>query len=110
MAYLACNKLYMPNKSRSPHILNTSSNLLGFSLIVLTSIKVAGFNHATVIDDCTGVAALLLMASCILSFLSMKSKHERISERIETIADYIFLLALICISITIVFVSFNLIK
>jgi len=100
----------MPNKSKSPHILNTSTNLLGFCLIVLTSIKVAGFNHATMIDDCTGVAALLLMASCLLSFLSMKSNNEKHSETIEVIADYIFLLALICVSITIVFVSFNLIK
>jgi hypothetical protein len=101
----------MMNKDRkSPHILNTSSNLLGFCLIVLTSIKVAGFNHVTIIDDCTGVAALLLMASCLLSFLSLRSANPQRSEKIEVVADYIFLSALIFISITIVFVSFNLLK
>lgn len=98
----------MTNESKSPHILNTSSNLLGFCLIVLTSIKVAHFNQVTIIDDCTGIAAILLMASCLLSFLSMRSKHRRRSEKMEEAADYIFLLSLIFISVTIVIVSFNL--
>ncbi len=100
----------MENQNKSPHILNTSSNLLGFCLIVLTSIRVARFNHATVIDDCTGVAAILLMASCLLSFLSMRSGEGISSERLEQFADYTFLVALVCISITIVFVSFNLLS
>lgn len=98
----------MATESKSPHVLNTSSNLLGFCLIVLTSIKVAKFNHATVIDDTTGIAAILLTISCLLSFLSMKTQNEQRGERLETIADYAFLVALVCISITIVFVSFNL--
>ncbi|BAV04109.1 hypothetical protein SAMN05421788_104155 [Filimonas lacunae] len=98
----------VPNKS--PHILNTSTNLLGFCLIVLTSIKVARFNHATLIDDSTGVASLLLMASCLLSFLSMRSEKEKKSKTLESVADYCFLLALICVSITIILVSFNLLK
>ena len=36
--------------SRSPHILSTASNLLGFCLIVLTSIKVFGKAVNTIID------------------------------------------------------------
>lgn len=99
----------MLNERKSPHILNTSSNLLGFCLIVLTSIKIARFNHSTIIDDCTGVAAILLMASCMLSFLSMRSQNEQRSGRLESIADFVFLAGLVCISVTIVFVSFNLI-
>ncbi|WP_339070974.1 hypothetical protein [Chitinophaga sp. 212800008-4] len=98
------------NDSKSPHILNTSTNLLGFCLIVLTSIKIAKFGNVTVIDDCTGVATILLMASCILSFLSLRSKNDKRSEQLELIADYTFVIALVCISITIVFVSFNLLS
>ncbi|PSL45641.1 hypothetical protein CLV51_104347 [Chitinophaga niastensis] len=100
----------MSNDSKSPHILNTSTNLLGFCLIVLTSIKVARFNNATIIDDCTGVAAMLLMASCLLSFLSMRTTQEKLGEKLEAAADYTFLVALVCVSITIVFVSFNLLS
>ncbi|GEP89051.1 hypothetical protein SAMN05660909_04525 [Chitinophaga terrae (ex Kim and Jung 2007)] len=100
----------MTNHNKSPHILNTSTNLLGFCLIILTSIKVTGFSAATLIDDFTGIAAILLMASCLLSFLSMRSRRENFSARLELIADYTFLVALVCISITIIFVSFNLMK
>ncbi|TWF35292.1 hypothetical protein FHW36_10979 [Chitinophaga polysaccharea] len=100
----------MANHSKSPHILNTSTNLLGFCLIVLTSIKVARLNNATIIDDCTGIAAILLMASCLLSFLSMKTRRDKHGERLEQIADYTFLVALICVSISIVFVSFNILS
>lgn len=100
----------MANGSKSPHILNTSTNLLGFCLIVLTSIKVMHFNNSTLIDDSTGVAALLLMASCLLSFLSMREDNGRKSEQLEKVADYVFLVGLICISVTTVLVSFNLIS
>jgi hypothetical protein len=68
------------------------------------------FNHSTLIDDSTGIAALLLMASCFLSFLSMRAEGSRSSERMEKMADYVFLIALICVSVTIVLVSFNIIS
>ncbi|HEY0274264.1 MAG TPA: hypothetical protein VGC22_13815 [Chitinophaga sp.] len=98
----------MAPDNKSPHILNTSANLLGFCLIVLTSIKVAKFNQATIIDDLTGIASLLLIASCLLSFLSMRAMHHHNSRRMEVVAEYIFLIALICLGITIALVSFNL--
>lgn len=96
------------SQEKSPHILNTSSNLLGFCLIVLTSIKISRWGGATIIDDITGLAAVLLVISCILSFLSMRSQKEVRSEKLESAADIVFLVALVCIALTIVFVSFNL--
>jgi uncharacterized membrane protein SirB2 len=93
---------------KSPHILNTSSNLLGFCLIVMTSIKISKTGGATVIDDITGVAAMLLVVSCLLSFLSIRSRDEARSEKMERVADIVFLTALICIALTITLVSFNL--
>ncbi|AXY75473.1 hypothetical protein D3H65_16460 [Paraflavitalea soli] len=96
------------SQEKSPHILNTSSNLLGFCLIVLTSIKISKTGSATIIDDITGMAAILLVISCILSFLSMRSKEEVRSERMESAADIVFLVALIFIALTIILVSFNL--
>jgi len=96
------------SQEKSPHILNTSSNLLGFCLIVLTSIKISKTGSATIIDDITGMAAILLVISCILSFLSMRSKEELRSEKMESAADIVFLVALIFIALTIILVSFNL--
>lgn len=93
---------------KSPHILTTSSNLLGFCLIVLTSIKISKFSAATIIDDITGISAILLMASCIFSFLSIRTKDETRSDRLENIADIVFLIALVAMAATIIMVSFDL--
>lgn len=98
----------MPLERKSPHILSTSANLLGFCLVILTSLKISNYSESTRIDEFTGLASVLLIASCILSFLSMKSKDVIQSEKIESVADVIFLLALIFIFITILIVSFNL--
>lgn len=93
---------------KSPHILNSSSNLLGFCLVVLTSIKISKFSTATAIDEITGLSAIVLMISCILSFLSIRSKSELKSEKLERVADVFFLIGLISLAITILLVSFNL--
>jgi hypothetical protein len=63
------------SKNNSQHILNTSSNLLGFCLVVLTSLKITKFNETTLIDEFTGVASLLLAASALLSFLSIRTNE-----------------------------------
>ena len=98
----------MPADRRSPHILNTSANLLGFCFVVLTSVRISKFSASTSIDEVTGVACLLLMASCILSFLAMRNKDTHKSDRLEYIADIIFLSALLFVTITIALVAFNL--
>ncbi len=95
-------------ENKSPHILNTSANLLGFCLIIITSIKVSRFGSATIIDNVTGIAAICLMLSCVLSFLSMKFKSRSKAEKFENVADIVFLSALLCLSATIILVSFNL--
>lgn len=93
--------------SRTPHILSTSSNLLGFCLIVMTSLRIADKAETVVIDELTGVAAVLLMASCILSFLSMRTKNEARSIRLEHRADVIFLCGLVLVFVTILMIALN---
>ncbi len=93
--------------AKSPHILNTSANLLGFCLVVLTSIRISRFNAGTIIDEVTGVASILLMASCLFSFLSLRTGQYRMGEKLENLASIVFLLALFCLSGTILLVSFN---
>jgi hypothetical protein len=83
--------------NKSSHILSTSSNLLGFCLLVLTSLKISKFQQATMIDEFTGAASVLLMAASIFSFLSMRIKNIKRSVNYEKIADVIFLIALITI-------------
>jgi len=76
--------------SKSSHILNASSNLLGFCLVVLTSIKVFGKSARTVIDEIDAAAIFFFLISCIFSFMSIRLDNER-GRKYEQIADYIFL-------------------
>jgi hypothetical protein len=75
--------------TKSTHILSTSSNLLGFCLLVLTSIKISRFHEATIIDEFTGAATILLMTASVLSFLSLRASKEKQSKYLEKVADVI---------------------
>lgn len=97
------------NNDKSSHILNTSSNLLGLCFIVLTSIKVLNLKDATIIDEIATLAIIMFMASCILSFISMR-RNEKSSVRLEKLADIFFLSGLFLLFITAMFLSFNIIK
>jgi len=95
----------MPN-NKSPHILSTAANLLGFCLIVLTSVTISKYNQSTIIDEFTGVASMFLITSALLSFLSIRSSNYKKSNFYEQIADIAFLIALFIIFTVIFFVSF----
>jgi hypothetical protein len=93
--------------NKSPHILNTSSNLLGFCLIVLTSLKISKFSKVTMIDELTGVACILLVGSSLFSFLSIRTTKEDFIIRYEKIADIIFIVALLLIFLITFMIAFS---
>jgi hypothetical protein len=93
--------------SSSQHILNTSANLLGFCLFVITSLHIANKSEIYFIDEFTSVVAVLLSFSCIFSFISIRTKNLNKEKRLETVAEYLFLTALIGILIIIVLITFN---
>ena len=94
----------------SQHILNTSANLLGFCLFVITSLHIANRTEAHFIDELTSCIAVLLTFSCIFSFVSIRTANPTKEKRLETIADYLFVLSLIGILIIILLITFNFIK
>ena len=91
----------------SPHILNTSANLLGFCLFVITSLHIANLTETLVIDELTSVVAVMLTISCILSFLSIRTTSEEREKNYEKFADYIFVGALVGILIIILLITLN---
>jgi len=93
--------------NKTQHILSTSSNLLGFCLVVLTSFKISKFNEASKIDEITGIACILLIASCILSFLSIRTAKEHFSAKYEKIADNIFIVALLLVFVVTFMIAFS---
>lgn len=96
------------NEQKSPHILNASSNLLGLCFVVLTSLKIMRLSNGTVIDEITAGTTILFMSSCILSFMSIRNSFNQ-SDRLEKVADIIFLTGLGTLFVTILLFSFNVI-
>lgn len=94
----------MANKT-SEHILGTAANLLGFCLIVLTSLHFTNRTANTLVDEATSLIALLLTLSSVFSFASIRSTNERRARRFESAADALFLLSLCGILLIIFFLT-----
>lgn len=93
----------MANKT-SQHILGTSANLLGFCLFIITSLHLTNRTEKSLIDEFTSVVALLLTVSSVLSFFSIRTENEAKEIKLESIADYLFIVSLIGIFGIIVFI------
>ncbi len=94
---------------KAPHLLNTSANLLGFCFIVLTSVKISKLNESTFIDEGAALATIIFMASCFLSFLSLRKTRPAKANKLESAADILFLCGLIVLFITTVLIVLNII-
>ena len=94
-------------KKTAPHILNASTNLLGFCLVIITSLKISKFNHSSYLDEFAIGAIFCLTLSCTLSFLAIKTSNEKRSDKLENIADILFFVALLCISLVVCIVSID---
>ena len=93
----------MANKT-SPHILCTCTNLIGFCLLLITSLHITENAKNTMIDEFSALVALVLAFSTILSFFSMRTKKERRGAVLETLAEILFGLAMFGIVALLVFI------
>lgn len=96
----------MANKT-SQHILNTSATLLGFCLFVITSLRIANQTEKYFLDELTSVIAILLTGSSLFSFFSIRAKDSIREDKLELIADYFFVVALVGILIIILLITLN---
>jgi len=96
-------------ENRSPHILSTSANLLGICFIVLTSLKKLALTDGSLIDEFAVAAVMFFMTSCILSFISMR-RRQNTSQKLEKVADFVFLSGLVILFVATILIAFNLIK
>jgi hypothetical protein len=97
----------MANKT-SPHILNTAANLLGFCLIVITSLHIAEKTQNTLVDEFASVIAILFTFSCIFSFASIKTDNIKKEKVFERLADILFLTALAGVLVIITYMAIKL--
>lgn len=96
----------MANKT-SQHILGTAANLLGFCLLIITSLHLTNKTENDLIDEFTSIVALLLSVSSVFSFISIRTENKKREYLFETIADYLFIISLIGIFGIIVFIILN---
>ena len=91
----------------SKHILNTSANLLGFCLFVITSLHISDMTETRMIDIITSIIAIFLTFSCILSFISIRTSNPRREKIYESFADYLFISSLMGILVIILLITLN---
>lgn len=94
--------------NKSPHILNAASGLLGFCLVILTSLKITNISNQSYIDEIASIASLCLTISCVFSFMAIRTENVKNEIKFDKIADYLFLSSLFCIFISVLLVTFNL--
>jgi len=90
----------MSSPNNSPHILNTSSNLLGFTFLILSSIKAVGLPQTGYIDEIVAFCVASFAVASYFSFISMRTLDDHESTQFEKIADYIFLGGITLLTIT----------
>jgi hypothetical protein len=93
---------------KAPHILNASSNLLGICFVILTSLKLLHVAKDTIIDEIATVDIVAFTASCLLSFLSLRSDSPG-NHRLEQIADIIFIAGISLLLVTALLFAFDII-
>ena len=94
-----------PTASHSHHILPTAANLLGFTFLVLTSIKGLGLSPSGLTDKMTGVCVVLFALSTLLSFMSMRTEDRHTVIDYEKWAGRTFFAALaICVALSVLLV------
>ena len=77
----------------SQHMLSTAATLLGFCLIVITSMDITNYSDSSIVDEFTSGIALSLIFACMFSFFSIRSTNQIKEKKLETIADYLFIAA-----------------
>ncbi len=89
----------MNTNKTSQHILPTASNLLGFCLIVITSLHINNATVNSILDEFTSIVAAMLCVSVMLSFISIKSDSRIWTHRLELAAEILFGIAITGIGI-----------
>ncbi len=92
-------------KNISNHILPTASNLLGLCFVILSYIRLSRISHETVLDELVLILMVFLLASSLFSYASIRAKTR--NDLYEKIADIIFLIALVLLSLTSFIIAFE---
>jgi drug/metabolite transporter (DMT)-like permease len=97
-------------KNTSQHVLSTSASLLGFCLVVITSLHIANRIEKHLLDEFTLAMAVVLAISCLFSFISIRTTREPRERIFENIAFYLFIFGLLGILLIIFLISLQVLE
>ena len=91
------------------HIFTVSSAMVGVCLTVIGLIRVVITlgTADTVADDLLAADALLFLVSCLLSYWALRSRSVHRMNRLEKVADAIFIIAMIGMVIICALITYN---
>jgi hypothetical protein len=84
---------------RTHHILSAASNLLGITLLIIAGLHISNRAGKTFADEVAWMGAVCFSASCLLSYLSIRDNRD--NDRMEDIADKIFLLGMLTLFVSV---------
>ncbi len=93
----------------SIHIFSVSAGLVGVCLTVIGIFRAIAElkKFSTVGDNILAVAALIFLICCITSYLALRSTNKIRKQKIEKIADALFLIGLSLMAIVCVIIAYT---
>ena len=90
------------------HIFTVSAAMVGVCLTVIGLIRIVITirNDDTLADDLLAGDALLFLTSCILSYWSLRTRKARRRHKVEQLADFVFLLAMLLMTGVCLFITY----
>ncbi len=100
----------MANDALPGHILNVSATMVGVCVTVVSLVKLLEVqrHQPTHLDELVAVDAVMFMVSALLSYLSLRG-HKRAKERLERLADRVFVLALLGLTVCSLLFAFEMV-
>jgi magnesium-transporting ATPase (P-type) len=95
------------NNSVAYHILPTSSNLLGLCFVILSFMRITKMGLETIIDELVSTAIFVFLISSVMSYAAIRSVNK--ADYYEKIADIIFLVGLVLLTVTAIIIVFEII-
>ena len=90
------------------HIFTVSAAMVGVCLTVIGLIRIViSVRHAdTLADDFLAFDAVLFLASCLASYVALRTRHVERLHRVERFADVTFIVALIAMVMICMFITY----
>jgi hypothetical protein len=101
---------YTYGKQHFPVYFRNGGKSFRICLFVITSLHISNTSGASIPDEFTSFIALLLSVSCLCSFISIRTQNPVSEKRLESFADYLFIIALAGIVVIILLLVFRFIK